>query len=91
MIRIHMNEPSYPDWPTPNPYVEALDAWKAWGKALGLTYVPSGSERLTLDPGEWCVQSYNRGSGHKFQGRNVCFNEENRLQAIIFMLVWGGK
>ena len=80
MIKINLPEPK-------SAYVETLGDWQAFCHNIGLTYLPGGSERSSLNPGEWMVQSYSRPGGF-FGGRRICFHESDRTKAIIFKLAW---
>jgi hypothetical protein len=91
MIRVYVKEPSPPEWPAVNAFVTALAAWKDWGEALGLTHMPGGSERSSLERRQWCIQSYSRRAERMFPGRYVCFHEDDRVYALIFKLTWGGQ
>lgn len=88
MIRVILPEPPYDG--THNPYVVALDNWKRWCGGRGLTYLPGGSSRDSLNPGEWCVKSYdpNRTTGHWLGGRHVCFHDDDVAHAMLFKLTW---
>lgn len=90
MLRVHVKEPSS-EWGDHNPYMIALETWQAWGRDMGLTWLPGGSERQTIEPGQWFIKSYDRANRSFRDGRNLCFHEDDRALAIIFKLTWGGK
>lgn len=84
MIRIKIAEPN-------GCYVTALGAWKDWCSNLGLKHIPGGSERSSLNPGEWMVQSYRRkgpGLDRLYGGRDICFHDDDKIYAMMFKLAW---
>lgn len=90
MIRIKIKEPRFEDWGDHNPYMAALEAWHFWGSNLGLTWLPAGSHRTTIEPGTWFIQTYNPAdrTSRFADGRFICFHESDRRLAIMFKLAW---
>ena len=90
MIVIPLPEPKFDG--SSNPYVAALSEWKDWCKGRGLTYMPAGSTRMSLERGQWCVKSYNpHGAdlGSRWlEGRHICFHDEDVAHAMLFKLTW---
>lgn len=91
MIRVRIPEPSR-DWDSVNPFVVALAAWKDWAEQLGLVHLRGGSEIDSLEPGQWCIKTYDRSRTQPMLGgRWVCFHESDRTKAMMFKLAWGGR
>ena len=89
MIRIQVAEPGS-EWDSTSPFIRALEAWKEWASFLGLQHCCNSSEITELQPGQWCVKSYDRTrSPPRFPGRQVCFHESDRAKAMLFKLTWG--
>lgn len=89
MIRVQVAEPGS-EWDSINPFVYALEAWKEWASFLGLQHRCNGSEITELQPGQWCVKTYDRSMRHpRLPGRQVCFHESDRAKAMMFKLAWG--
>lgn len=55
---------------------------------IGMTYLPSGSQRNTIEPGQWFVQTYDVTGGGVWQERRICFHPLDRINAIRFTLEW---
>lgn len=88
MIIIDVKEPAMRL--SANAYYDVLCEWQDWAEGFGLQHLKGGSERNSLEPGQWMVQSYNFVGGQRksMNYRRVCFHDSDRVAAIMFKLEW---
>lgn len=73
-----------------NSYYDRLCEWQDWFDSLGMEHLKGGSEKDSLEPGQWMVQSYGFEAGRRvpWDHRLVCLHPRDRMIAILFKLVW---